>query len=290
MKGHGTWDNDRPPVAGVVGRESGEIGLQVCRHSDRQTLQPFVEDHTPDDAAVYTDEWQAYNHLAETGRTHASVCHTPGQREWARDDDGDGVLEAYAKASGVQIVKSGYELKTKWNSHGEILSKFVLEHPGRVYYLFLDTDTCFIQNDTIDTMLWELERAPTAFGIAPRLSSNGETEIEEEYWDKVYNYRLHPCCALVRNTAVFRRVVEEIGLSCVQYLWAAGEEYLDTFKLMSMVMKTHGCPHILSCKMILHFFSVSYDWEPQHAMEFKAGLRDRLLGELRNSESSQSKL
>jgi transposase len=95
VKGHGTWDNDRPPVAGVVGRESGAIGLQVCRHSDRQTLQPFVEEHTRDDAAVYTDEWQAYNHLAETGRTHASVCHTPARREWARDDDGDGVREVH---------------------------------------------------------------------------------------------------------------------------------------------------------------------------------------------------
>jgi transposase len=95
VKGHGTWDNDRPPVAGVVGRESGAIGLQVCHHSDRQTLQPFVEKHTRDDAAVYTDEWQAYNHLTETGRTHASVCHTPGRREWARDDDGDGVREVH---------------------------------------------------------------------------------------------------------------------------------------------------------------------------------------------------
>ncbi len=94
-KGHGTWDNDRPPVAGVVGRESGTIGLQVCRHSDRQTRQPFVEEHTRDDAAVYTDEWQAHNQLSETGRTHASVCHTPGQREWARDDDGDGVREVH---------------------------------------------------------------------------------------------------------------------------------------------------------------------------------------------------
>jgi hypothetical protein len=30
VKGHGTWDNDRPPIAGVVGRESGKIRLGVC--------------------------------------------------------------------------------------------------------------------------------------------------------------------------------------------------------------------------------------------------------------------
>ncbi len=95
VKGHGTWDNDRPPVAGVVGRESGEIRLAVCQHSDRETLQPFVEQRTPDTATVYTDEWRAYDHLPETGRAHASVCHTPGQREWARDDDGDGIREVH---------------------------------------------------------------------------------------------------------------------------------------------------------------------------------------------------
>jgi len=195
-------------------------------------------------------------------------------------------LEAYARCRDVPVVPSGFELKTKHNSHGEILSKFVKEHPDCVYYLFLDTDICFIEDDTIDTMVRELQRDPTAFGIAPRITSNGETEIGQEYREKMYDYRLHPCCALVKNTEVFRRVVEEIGLSCVQYLWAEGKEYLDTFKLMSMVMKTHGYRHVLSSKMVLHFFSVSYDWEPQHVLEFKARLRDRLLEELRSHEIS----
>jgi transposase len=95
VRGHGTWENDRPPVAGVVGRESGQIRLQVCHHSDRQTLQPFVEAYTPGGSTVNTDEWQAYNHLPENGRILKQVCHKPGQREWARDDDGDGVREVH---------------------------------------------------------------------------------------------------------------------------------------------------------------------------------------------------
>ena len=60
---------------------------------DRATLQGFVERTTADDATVYTDEWAAYGRLAETGRGHATVCHTA--REWARDDDGDGVREVH---------------------------------------------------------------------------------------------------------------------------------------------------------------------------------------------------
>ena len=94
-RGHGSWETDRIPIAGVVGRQSGQIRLQVCGHSDRASLQPFVEAHTRPDATVNTDEWRAYDHLPETGRSHATVCHTPGRREWARDDDGDGVREVH---------------------------------------------------------------------------------------------------------------------------------------------------------------------------------------------------
>lgn len=189
-------------------------------------------------------------------------------------------LENYAGEKGAIFRPSGFELKTAFNSHGEILRRFVLGHADCVYYLFLDADTCFIEHDTLNTMIRELEQDPSAFGIAPRLSSNGETEIPVEHWQTVYDSRLHPCCALVKNTALFRRVVEEVGFSCVKYLWADHEEYFDTFQLMSRVMKTHDFRHIRSSKMVLHFFSVSYDWEPADAMAFKARLRDRFLKEL----------
>jgi transposase len=42
---------------------------------------------------VYTDEWRGYDHLAEMGRGHATLCQTIG--EWARDDDGDGIREVH---------------------------------------------------------------------------------------------------------------------------------------------------------------------------------------------------
>ncbi|MBV7340221.1 transposase [Chloroflexi bacterium TSY] len=42
---------------------------------------------------LYTDECNAYNPIAETGRSHATVCHS--RYEWARDDDGDGIREVH---------------------------------------------------------------------------------------------------------------------------------------------------------------------------------------------------
>jgi hypothetical protein len=133
-------------------------------------------------------------------------------------------------------------------------------------------------------MLEELEGCADAFGVGPRLSWDGIDEIPQEVREgnpDLYDTRLHPCCALVKNTPLFRRVVKEIGLSCVKYLWAEGEEYLDTLKLMTKVMKTHGLNHVISSKMVLHFFCVSYEWDPEPLREIKARRRDRLLGELR---------
>lgn len=46
-----------------------------------------------------TDEWWAYHSLPEHDRTHKTVCHKPGKREWARDDDGDGVREVHNNTS-----------------------------------------------------------------------------------------------------------------------------------------------------------------------------------------------
>jgi transposase-like protein len=79
----------------VVGRETGRAYLEVVGHADRATLERVVGDNTASGATVYTDEWAAYAHLPELGRAHATVCHAPGQREWARDDDGDGVREVH---------------------------------------------------------------------------------------------------------------------------------------------------------------------------------------------------
>jgi transposase len=92
-RGLGTMANDRPPIQGVVGRTSGHLRLTVCEDTQQQTIQPKVEQATIRTATVYTDESSAYNHVSDTGRAHHTVCHS--HREYARDDDGDGVREVH---------------------------------------------------------------------------------------------------------------------------------------------------------------------------------------------------
>ena len=40
-----------------------------------------------------TDEWRGHHGLTALGRGHATVCHA--EKEWARDDDGDGIREVH---------------------------------------------------------------------------------------------------------------------------------------------------------------------------------------------------
>ncbi len=89
-RGHGTYANDRPPIVGSVGRQSGQVRLRVVKRTDGETLRKHVQTFTRPRADVNTDEWSGYTQLQ---RTHATVAH--GQHEWARDDDGDGVREVH---------------------------------------------------------------------------------------------------------------------------------------------------------------------------------------------------
>ena len=73
---------------GTLGREIQQGRLRVERDTDRKMLEAHVYRFTQADAVVNPDEWKDYR-LPE--RTHATVCH--GDKEWTRDDDGDGLCE-----------------------------------------------------------------------------------------------------------------------------------------------------------------------------------------------------
>lgn len=77
-------------MVGTVGRQSGCCRLRVQEHTDGATLRAHVHHYTRPHTRCYTDEWQGYAHLH---RPHRTVC--PGIKEWARDDDGDGIREVH---------------------------------------------------------------------------------------------------------------------------------------------------------------------------------------------------
>jgi len=82
---NGTFENDRPPVFGAVGRDSGEVFARQSFRSRDVHSSPLSSKPVIPDAVIMSDEWRAYDRLGETGRGHATVNHLI--HEWARDDE-----------------------------------------------------------------------------------------------------------------------------------------------------------------------------------------------------------
>lgn len=70
-------------------------------------------------------------------------------------------------------------------------------------------------------------------------------------------------------------------VSCAKFLWADHEEYLETFKLMTKVMNTHGLRHIIASPLVIHFFSTSYSWDEEKVKQIKSNHRDAMLEKFR---------
>jgi transposase len=95
-RGHGTFANDRPPVAGVIGRDSGEVRLEVIDSAGGAELEEVLDDTCLEEVTVNTDEWKGYSRVGkQRRRTHVTVDHSGPKSTWARDLDGDGVREVH---------------------------------------------------------------------------------------------------------------------------------------------------------------------------------------------------
>jgi hypothetical protein len=121
--GQGTFDNDRPPIIGTVGRESDGLRIQVIATTDATSLEDHVEATTGEEATVNTDEAGGYRGLPLTGRGHRTVCHTI--HEYARDDDGDGIREAHCNTqegiwTGVRNFLRPFRGVSKWFLDGYV--------------------------------------------------------------------------------------------------------------------------------------------------------------------------
>ncbi|OGO62432.1 MAG: hypothetical protein A2030_10405 [Chloroflexi bacterium RBG_19FT_COMBO_50_10] len=93
-RGRGTYETDRPPVLGVIGRSSGQLRLRVVQDTKAGTLEGHVHRLTVAGCHVYTDEYDSYIGIQ---RQRSKVAH--GLKEWARDDDGDGIREVHTNTA-----------------------------------------------------------------------------------------------------------------------------------------------------------------------------------------------
>ena len=82
----------------MVGRESGEIRLEVVDSANANELGEFVDVSCLSGTTVNTDEWSGYNRVGgRHDRIHVTVDHSGPRSSWAIDADGDGVREVHCK-------------------------------------------------------------------------------------------------------------------------------------------------------------------------------------------------
>lgn len=86
-RGRGTAESDRPPIVGLVGRQSDQIHLSVEPNTQQATVMPLIEQQMDEQDTLFTDEHPAYNALDDSSYSHASVSHS--DHEFARHEAGD---------------------------------------------------------------------------------------------------------------------------------------------------------------------------------------------------------
>jgi hypothetical protein len=79
---------------GTIGRESKQVRLRVVGDTTTVTVSTHAEQFTQEQTHLYTDEYDSYNAVQ---RPRSTVAH--GHKEWARDDDGDGVREVHTNTA-----------------------------------------------------------------------------------------------------------------------------------------------------------------------------------------------
>jgi transposase-like protein len=143
--GHG-YKGNKVIAVGAVQR-NGNVVLQTIKHADRDTLHKFIHSHTsPDTEAIYTDEWPAYNGIADHDTRHETVNHSAD--EWVRGDVHTNSVENVWSLLKRSIVGSYHQVSIKH------LDAYLDELEWRFNnrenpYLFRDTLLKLIQSENL---------------------------------------------------------------------------------------------------------------------------------------------
>ena len=135
-----------------VSRPSAFVTGRSVLGTDRETLENHVHRYTMPGSWAYTDEWQAYNHIV---RLHATVCHS--EKEWARDDDGDGVREVHVNTAEGMWTDVRNFLRPFKGVHKRYLGQYVAmaefrRNLKRVSPAFISSIVTFVLvSDTLNT-------------------------------------------------------------------------------------------------------------------------------------------
>ena len=88
-------------------QRSGEVVIRMLANVQQVTIEPILRATIAIGTVVYTDEYDIYSRLTQWGFEHQTVNHD--NKEYARDDDGDGFCEVH-----VNTMEGFWSLLRPW--------------------------------------------------------------------------------------------------------------------------------------------------------------------------------
>lgn len=122
-RGRGTYEQDRPVVAGTVGRETGQLQATVVSDTKNETLTPLYAEQIDEDTIIYSDEAHHFKPLEAESEEHHTVAH--GKGEYAKDPDDDGHHEIHSNTiEGIWVGFRNYIRRFR-GVHKRYLNQYV---------------------------------------------------------------------------------------------------------------------------------------------------------------------
>ena len=243
------------------------------------------------EAVVVNHETSLFAELALRSLVDSCARSAHDVRITVRDnhstDDRVGPLREVASALGAAFEVTRWPAReAKYNTHGDVLRDFVVDHPDADAYLFVDCDIDFEDAGAVDTMVAELRSMPSWWAVQARFSSleavrgegatrrlnaggapvrqaiRGPGYLEaKDLLEGRLQPRCHPGATLVRNSPLLREVARRLGFGCALNASSDPEVggFFDTLGLATAVMAVHGFDYGISTASVHHFFNVSYD-------------------------------
>ena len=140
------YKRDKTMVLGAVAR-GGEVRFKVATRRDKNTLHTFIKSVVADDTdAIHTDEWNAYDGIADGNTRHETVNHSAD--EWVRADVHTNTVEGVWSLFKRSIVGSYHQLSAKHMD--SYLDEMAFRFNNRANpYLFRDTLMKLIHSENL---------------------------------------------------------------------------------------------------------------------------------------------
>lgn len=135
-KGHG-YRGNKTIVVGAIQR-GGDVRLAVIKERGRRELHDFIEKHVDDRTeAIFTDDWEAYEGIADENTLHKTVNHR--RKEWVRGNVHTNTVEGVWSLLKRSIVGSYHKLS----------AKHLPAYLGEIEWRFNNRENPFLFRDTV---------------------------------------------------------------------------------------------------------------------------------------------